>query len=57
MATKSICKTVHIRDRRLAAQLMNALESAKGKHFNNVIMTKKVRNPKGDQLKELFGIK
>lgn len=57
MATKSICKTVHIRDKRLAGQLINALESAKGKHSIEVHLSKKTYDLKGDHIKELFGAK
>lgn len=55
MATKSICKTVRIRDKRLASQLINALESAKGKHSIEVHVSKKVQDLKGDQIKGVFG--
>lgn len=57
MATKSICKTVHIRDRRLAGRLINALENAKGKHSVEVHLSKKTYDLKGDQIKEVFGAK
>lgn len=57
MATKSICKTVHIRDKRLASQLINALESAKGKRSTEIHFSKKVYDLKGDQIKDMFGAK
>ena len=57
MASKSICKSIHIRDRRLSNQLVNALENAKGKHSIEICISKKVQDLKGEKIKEMFGAK
>lgn len=55
MATKSIYKSIHLKNRALCRGLVNALESAQNKKSKEVVMTKKVREVKGDELKKLFG--
>lgn len=55
MATKSILKNIHIRDKRAAWNLVNALENAKKKKGKEVILSKNLNEIKGEKIKEFFG--
>ena len=55
MATKSILKNIHIRDKRSAWNLVNALENAKKKKGKEVILSKNLNEIKGEKIKEFFG--
>ena len=55
MATKSIFKDVVVRDKDFGKRLARALEDAKGKKAKDVTISKMVREPKGEELKKLFG--
>ncbi|WP_170253905.1 hypothetical protein [Acetobacterium paludosum] len=54
MATKSILKSIDIKDRRLCRQFVNALKNAKGKRSITVEMSKPVREVHGKDIKTLF---
>jgi len=54
MATKSILKSVDIKDRRLCRQFASALEHAKGKQSISVEMSKPVREVRGKDIKKIF---
>ena len=55
MATKSICKNVSIRSLSLGRNLVNALENAKNKDSEEVIISKECRELKGESIRLLFG--
>lgn len=55
MATKSILKSVDIKDRRLCRQFVKALEYAEKKKSIHVEISKPVREVRGNDIKELFG--
>ena len=57
MATKSILKTVHIKDSESARRLANALEYAKGKHAREVTMSRMVSEASRDEIRAIFGVK
>ncbi|WP_279289658.1 hypothetical protein [Acetobacterium fimetarium] len=40
MATKSVLKSVDVKDRRLCRQFVNALENAKGRKANGALTSK-----------------
>jgi len=54
MATKSILKTVRIKDKNLARNLVNALEHASEKTAKDVRFSKMCEEVKGEQIKEMF---
>jgi hypothetical protein len=55
MATKSILKTVHIKDRRSARRLANALENSQVKPSKEVRMGVKVTNASKKEIRDIFG--
>lgn len=55
MATKSITKNVDIRSKHLGRAFVSALENAKNKSSQKVIVTKTVETIHKDQIKSLFG--
>lgn len=57
MATKSILKSINIKDRKNGSKLVNALESAKGKKAKDVIMSKAVCMADDSLIKKMFGDK
>jgi hypothetical protein len=56
MATKSILKVVHIRDKKSALRLVNALENASVKEAKQVTFRRPVHEVKAEQLRTMFGI-
>lgn len=54
MATKSISKSVYIKDKYLGRNLVLALENAQKKGAQPVTLSKKVKELKGDALKQVF---
>jgi hypothetical protein len=54
MATKSIYKSVTIRNKQLGRNLVNALEHAQKKSSKDVVLQKKFQEIKGDKIKEIF---
>lgn len=57
MATKSILKSIVVKDKKSGSALVNALESAKGKHSKDVNFSKAVRTADDDMIKKMFGEK
>lgn len=57
MATKSMMKNVVVRTAPLAKSFIRAVENAEGKKSKEVIMSRGVREIKGDTLKAMFGKK
>lgn len=57
MATKSILKNINIKDKRVGRSLVSSLEKAKDKETTVVVMSKKVKEIKGDEIGALFGRK
>ena len=55
MATKSILKTVHIKERKSASALVNALENAKGKSAQKVEFKRMPSDASRDEIREMFG--
>lgn len=54
MATKSILKTINIRDNKTARNFIDALEKAKNNPTKSVRYTKKCTEITGDKVKEFF---
>lgn len=57
MATKSILKTVHIKERKSAVALINALENAKGKSFETVTFQRMPSVASRKEIRDIFGVK
>ena len=55
MATKSVYKDVNIRDRRLAINLVRALENAQEKNSKKVVLSKKYSTIDKSKIKGIFG--
>lgn len=55
MATKSISKNITIKDKYFARSLVSALESASNKKSKKIVLEKKCREVKGEDIKKLFG--
>lgn len=56
MATKSICKTVRLKDSRLIKGLVSALENSQGKKSKEVFIDRLVEEIKGEDIKKYFGV-
>lgn len=54
MATKSILKNVDIKDKKLGKSLVKALESAAGKHAQDVKLNRTYTDVRGDALRRFF---
>ena len=57
MATKSILKSIVIKDKKSGSALVNALESAKGKKSQKVEFSSAVRSADDELIKKMFGEK
>ena len=55
MATKSILKTIHIKNQKSALALVNALENANGKAKKRVSMTRSYSDASREEIKKIFG--
>lgn len=55
MATKSVLKSIHIRDRRRAASLVRALENAKGKAAAHVVKSRTFSDADRSEIRKMFG--
>ena len=55
MATKSVLKSIDIKDRRSAFALVNALENAKGKHAQPVNNQRTFSDADRDEIRKMFG--
>lgn len=56
MATKSILKTIHIKERNSANALVRALENAKGKTAKDVVMKRSYSEASRDDIHKMFGV-
>lgn len=56
MATKSILKTVHIKERKSATALVNALENAKGKSAQKVEFQRMPSEASREEIRAMFGV-
>ena len=54
MATKSVLKAIHIKDRRAAAALVSALEHAKGKSEKDVKMSRSYSEASKEEIRSMF---
>lgn len=55
MATNSICKNITIKKGYEGHRLVSALENASRKKGQSIVINKKCREVKGEQIKTLFG--
>lgn len=55
MATKSMLKSVDVRDKYLGRNLISALENAEKKGAKSVTFSKSVKTVRKDKIKALFG--
>ena len=55
MATKSITKEIHVKDRQMGRSLVLALENAERKKGDDVVFKKSVKIVRKDEIKKLFG--
>ena len=55
MATKSILKTIHIKERRSALSLVRALENASNKPKKDVVFQRGYSTATKDEIKKMFG--
>ena len=56
MATKSILKTIHIKERGAAIALVRALENAKGKSKKKVTLKRIPSEASRSDIQKLFGV-
>lgn len=56
MATKSILKTIHIKEPGAAAALINALEHAKGKTEKEVVFERYPSEASRADIRKMFGV-
>lgn len=55
MATKSMLKSINVRDKYFGRNLISALENAEKKKSKSVILSKSVKTIQKDKIKSLFG--
>lgn len=55
MATKSILKTIHIKEHKAALALVKALENAKGKSEQPVYFKRRASDASRDEIRKMFG--
>ncbi len=55
MATKSILKTIHIKNKKSALALVNALENACGKQEKKVAMSRPHSDASREEIRQMFG--
>lgn len=55
MATKSVLKTIHIKDPKSAQRLTAALEHAAGKSYQEVRLSRSVSTASRDEIGKMFG--
>jgi prolyl-tRNA editing enzyme YbaK/EbsC (Cys-tRNA(Pro) deacylase) len=56
LATKSVLKTIHIKSRRSALALVNAVENASKKRSKEVIMRRSHSTASAEEVKKMFGV-
>ncbi|MCL2355585.1 MAG: hypothetical protein FWC70_00320 [Defluviitaleaceae bacterium] len=56
MATKSMIKSVNIKNKRLAEGLVSALENAEKKSSKEVVLQRRLDEVKGENIKRYFGV-
>lgn len=54
MATKSVLKTVDVKNRNSALALVNALENAKGKHAQHVFKVRTFSDASKEEIRKMF---
>lgn len=57
MATKSILKSVDVKDKNLAKSLVSALENASKKKSKDVSLSRTYSDVRGEKIKDIFGSK
>lgn len=55
MATKSILKTIYIKNRKSAAALIQALENADGKQQKEPVMKRSYQTASREEIRSMFG--
>lgn len=55
MATKSILKTIHVKERSVVNALVGALENAKGKQAKDVFLSRSCSDMSRQDIKKIFG--
>lgn len=55
MATKSILKSIHIRDKGAAERLVNALQHASGKGSKQITPTRTFSDASREEIHKMFG--
>lgn len=55
MATKSVLKSIHIRDKNAAERLVSALEHASGKGSKQVLQTRMFSDASREEIRKMFG--
>ena len=55
MATKSVLKSIHVKDRRQATNLVRALENAKGKAAAPVVKNRSFSDADRSEIRRMFG--
>jgi len=55
MATQSISKNIHIKDKKLCENLVHAMEQAKKKPSKKVRISKRCSDVKKEKIKSFFG--
>lgn len=55
MATKSVLKSIHVKDRRQATNLVRALENAKGKAAAPVAKNRSFSDADRSEIRRMFG--
>lgn len=57
MATKSVLKSIHIRDKNAAERLVSALEHASEKGAKQVLRTRMFSDASREEIRKMFGAK
>lgn len=55
MATKSVLKSIHIRDKTAAKRLVSALENASGKTSKQIASTRMFSDANREEIHKMFG--
>ena len=55
MATKSILKTIDVRDKYFGKKIVDALENAEHAHSKEIVMSRSVKNIGKESIHDIFG--
>lgn len=55
MATKSVLKSIHIKNKKSAARLVSAMENAEKKKSQNVEQTRMFSDASREEIRKMFG--